>query len=119
MQLFLPGEVVVTNDARAALSEAREEAQTLIDRHTSGDWGCVSTREAAENEYGVLCQQHIVSFYRLRNGYDVGVITVPNRSTTLVIALAVPGYAERYPLGTCLGTCLGTAASGGSKEKMR
>ncbi len=37
MQLFLPGEVLVTNDARAAILEAKEDAQTLIDRHTSGD----------------------------------------------------------------------------------
>ncbi len=92
MQLFLPGEVVVTNDARAAILEAKDDVQTLVDRHTSGDWGCVSAREAAENEYGVLCQQHIVSFYRLRNGYYVGVITTPNRSTTILLAPAVPAH---------------------------
>jgi hypothetical protein len=94
MQLFLPGEVVVTNDARAALSDAGEDAQTLVARHTTGDWGCVSRREAAQNEYGLLMGQHIVSFYHLKNGYFVGVITAPNRSTTTVLAPAIPGKEE-------------------------
>jgi hypothetical protein len=103
LQLFLPGEIVVTNDARAALSDAGEDVQTLVDRHTSGDWGCVSQREAAQNEYGLLYGQHIVSFYRLRNGYYVGVITAPNRSSTTLLAPAVPAHEVGFTPNTTAG----------------
>jgi len=90
-QLFHPGEVVLTNDARTAISDAGDEPDELVRRHTEGDWGCVSGPEAAQNEYGLLFGRQIVSFYRLRNGHSVGVITDGNRATTTLVAPATAG----------------------------
>ena len=90
-QIFDPGEVVLTNDARAAILDAGDDPSDLVRRHTEGDWGCVSLRESAENEYGLLFGRQIVSFYRLRNGHSVGVITDGNRATTTLVAPATPG----------------------------
>jgi len=90
-QLFHPGETVLTNDACAAIRDAGDDPAELVRRHTEGDWGCVSLREAAENEYGLLFGRQIVSFYRLRNGHSVGVITDGTRQSTTLVAPATAG----------------------------
>jgi hypothetical protein len=82
MARFLPGKIVITRGALAALSV--EAVQTALRRHLAGDWGAVDAHDAAENDLSL--QQG----FRLLSAYSDGntrfwIITEADRSATTIL----------------------------------
>ena len=86
-ELFSAGSIVVSDQVRAALSE--EEIQTLIQRHTHGDWNedfyeDGDPPEAMENRYALSHGYHILSQYIVR-GRKVFLHTPGHRGLTRIM----------------------------------
>ncbi len=82
---FKLGQTVATPGAMEALREAGQSAGTFLARHQSGDWGEVSSDDAAENELSVEKGFRIISAYTLNSGVKIWVITEADRSATTVL----------------------------------
>ena len=90
-QLFALGRVVMTSNLRdtlqAALPETWDaEIKRMIDRHVSGDWGEVLTKDDREqNDEGLKDGNRILSAYNTSNGTKIWIITEWDRSCTTVL----------------------------------
>ncbi len=86
-ELFSAGSVTVSEQVRAELSP--EEIQTLIQRHTHGDWNedfyeDGDPPEAMENRYALSVGYHILSGYPVR-GRQVFLYTTGDRGQTRIM----------------------------------
>jgi len=72
--LFLPGDVVLTPGALAALSVAGVRPATLLQRHVAGDWGDLTEEDNRANDAALGDGSRIFSSYSLPNG-KIWVIT--------------------------------------------
>jgi hypothetical protein len=83
--LFHPGNVLATADALRAMEFNEVTPQSLLGRHTCGDWGELPARERRKNELRALMSSGpIVSRFRLSDGEIVLVSTDLNESGTLI-----------------------------------
>ena len=82
---FMLGCVVATPGALIALKEAQDNIRTYLSRHGSGDWGEVSSEDAAENELSLLAGFRLLSAYRIKDGTRIWIITEADRSATTVL----------------------------------
>ena len=82
---FPLGLIVSTPGALAALEEAGESPQTLIQRHATGDWGEVDAEDRQENELSLQQGFRLLSAYTLRSGVKVWVISEADRSSTCIL----------------------------------
>ena len=86
LPLYL-GNVYATPRALNALSAAKVRHIELLVRHSSGDWGDVSTEQAEANNRAVVNYGRVLSCYLLPTGVVVEVSTEGDRSqTTLMVA---------------------------------
>lgn len=83
--LFSVGQAVATPGALVALFEAKVTAASLLDKHTSGDWGEVCKRDAAENDTAVTNGLRILSSYNITPATRIWVITEADRSSTTLL----------------------------------
>jgi hypothetical protein len=84
--LFPLGQVVATPGALDALGAERIEAEGLLKRHASGDWGELSADDRAENERSLQEGFRIFSAYVLsRTRVKLWVITEADRSATTLL----------------------------------
>ena len=72
---FLPGSIVATPGALAALEASGETPFGYLTRHLHGDWGDLSEEDKAENELSLREGFRILSAYRLSNGTKIWIIT--------------------------------------------
>ena len=82
---FPLGRMVATPGALEALAEAGQSAIEFIQRHQSGDWGCLSNEDKRENEFSVDKSLRIFSAYLTARGVKLWVITEADRSATTVL----------------------------------
>lgn len=82
---FMLGCAVATPGALIALKEAQDSVRTYLNRHASGDWGEVSSQDAAENELSLLAGFRLLSAYRIKDGTRIWIITEADRSATTVL----------------------------------
>jgi len=84
---FPDGQLVLTPGALAAFARnaSGPDYADLLGRHLAGDWGDVSTEDAAENEYSVSRHLRILSSYHLADGTRVWFITEADRSATTAL----------------------------------
>ena len=82
---FMLGCVVATPGALIAFTEAKDAIRTYLNRHASGDWGEVSSQDAAENELSLLAGFRLLSAYRIKDGTRIWIITEADRSATTVL----------------------------------
>lgn len=82
---FPLGRVVATPGALQALEEAGENADTLMKRHLTGDWGELDEHDRGENERSLATGCRLLSAYSLSNGTKLWVITEADRSSTTLL----------------------------------
>lgn len=86
MVMFVPGSVVATRGALAALDRMDVNPTTLIDRHVCGDWGDLGVEDCKANQNALTYGARIVSAYVVQQE-KFYVITEWDRSyTTLMTA---------------------------------
>ena len=82
---FMLGSVVATPGALVALTEAQDAIRTYLSRHASGDWGDVSSEDAAENELSLIAGFRLLSAYRIKDSTRIWIITEADRSATTIL----------------------------------
>jgi hypothetical protein len=80
---FPLGQVVITQNARAVLSDA--DVRAAIKRHVAGDWGELDEADKAENEFSLQQGFRLLSSYRAADGTKFWIITEADRSATTVL----------------------------------
>ena len=88
--LFELGRVVATCGAMHALQRNHANAQSLLDRHSRGDWGAVETEDAETNDRALESGAQLLSVYELPDQTQLWVITDAvnaegNRATTTLL----------------------------------
>ena len=83
--LFRLGQIVGTQGALRALTEARQHPVELLARHVTGDWGDLPEEDREENRLSVEKGYRVFSSYRLQTGTKVWVITEWDRSVTTLL----------------------------------
>ena len=83
--LFPLGQTVATPGAIMALSAAGISTHELMSRHVAGDWGQVSSDDAALNDRSIGNGTRILSAYELPHGSMVWIITEADRSSTTIL----------------------------------
>jgi len=73
--LFSTGPIVATPGALKVMADACVDAQELLRRHLSGDWGDVGEEDAEANRAAISDGSRILSAYTLRHGTRVWIIT--------------------------------------------
>jgi hypothetical protein len=81
---FSLGDVVVTPAALEALQESDEEASFFLNQHALGNWGVVSSDDAALNDQALRDETRIFSAYLLQSGVRIWIISEADRSATTV-----------------------------------
>lgn len=83
--IYFPlGQIVATPGALDLLDRHATNAMELLQRHQSGDWGCVPQEDAEENEQSVVYGNRILSSYQL-GGERIWIITEADRSSTTLL----------------------------------
>lgn len=80
---FELGYLYVTPAAREAVDET--EINQLLDRYSRGIWGTASAEERHRNEQGLSNNENLISTYQTSNGTKLLIITVWDRSRTVVL----------------------------------
>lgn len=84
--LFSLGQIVATPGALSALGDDCTTAESLLQRHVTGDWGELSEEDRQENAFSVREGFRILSAYRLpRSGVKLWIITEADRSATTLL----------------------------------
>lgn len=78
------GFVVATPGAIKVMDQCQVLPWTLLYRHASGDWGCVSMEDAQANEDSIKEGLRILSAYVLGDE-KVWIITEADRSSTCIL----------------------------------
>jgi hypothetical protein len=94
-RLFPLGTVVIRPSAQAALAEAAQSAEALLERHVSGNWGQVRARDRLQNAAALRRGRLLLSAYVLPTGVRVLVVTTGDRHTTTIMLPAL--FREEYP----------------------
>ena len=77
---FAPGSIVATPAALAVTTST--QLREVLERHLTGDWGCVSTEDAQANEDAVTHGCRVFSVYQLTDSTKVWLITEADRAST-------------------------------------
>ncbi len=83
--LFPLGQIVATPGALELLSRHSLSPMRFIERHATGDWGCVCPEDAQENERAIENDYRILSAYEIVGKHRIWVITEWNRSVTTLL----------------------------------
>jgi len=83
--LFPLGQIVATPGALAALDLAGVVAETLLDRHGSGDWGNLGEDDRQMNVQALTSGERLLSAYVLRDATRLWIITEADRSATTLL----------------------------------
>jgi hypothetical protein len=73
--LFDAGTVTTTPAALQVLDASGEEREDFLDRHVSGDWGCLLEEGRRRNDQALATGQQIVSEYRTGSGAKIRILT--------------------------------------------
>jgi len=84
-ELFKIGATGFTPGALAAMERANQEPWEFLDRHSSGDWGDVSSVDWRENESSLENGLRLLSSYRTASGERLFAITEADRSVTTLL----------------------------------
>lgn len=83
--LFIPGQIVATRGALAALDACDTSPTTLLNRHCCGDWGELGTDDCTANQNALTWGGRVLSKYSVKD-HSFYVITEHDRSyTTLML----------------------------------
>ena len=80
--LFPLGQVVATPGALELLSRLSLSPMTFIERHVSGDGGCLCPEDVLQNRRAVKYGSRVFSSYEIAGGERLWCITEADRSVT-------------------------------------
>jgi hypothetical protein len=84
--LFPLGQIVSTPGALRVLGGEGADADELLERHVTGDWGDLSEEDKRENDLSVTEGFRILSAYTIpRTGVKIWIITEADRSSTTLL----------------------------------
>ena len=83
--LFPLGQIVATPGALELLSRHSLSPMTFIERHVTGDWGCLDPEDVLENQRAVKCGNRILSAYEITGKDRLWCITEWDRSVTTLL----------------------------------
>ncbi len=72
---FSPGRIVATPGALALLESHGVSPASLLRRHLAGDWGDLSSDDAALNEQALIDGSRLLSRYEIAQGVTLWIIT--------------------------------------------
>ena len=81
---FSLGQIVATPGALDALDRHALNAADLLLRHQHGDWGDLTSDDAAQNEYAADNAERVLSSYRV-GSERLWIITEGDRSVTTLL----------------------------------
>jgi len=82
--LFRPGRLLVTPEAMATLRAHQIPIISVVLRHVSGDWGCISEDDARQNDLSITAGLRLLSIYPLPDSARILVVTEWDRSETTI-----------------------------------
>lgn len=82
---FPLGQVVATPGALEALERAEQAASDFLNRHVSGDWGCVCAEDKQANDDALETGGRLLSAYVLSDGSKIWIISEADRSATTIL----------------------------------
>ncbi len=82
---FPIGRIITLPRAKRALRKSGESAYSYIERHLSHDWGDVDPESTRHNELSLIDGNRVFSWYKLKTGADLWVITERGHSHTCVL----------------------------------
>ena len=83
--LFPLGQIVATPGALELLNRHSLSAITFLERHATGDGGCICPEDALENERAVTNGYRVLSCYEIAGKYRLWCITEADRSVTTLL----------------------------------
>ena len=83
--LFPLGQIVATPGAIELLSRYSLSPMTFIERHVSGDGGCLCPEDVLENQRAVKNGSRVFSSYEIAGGERLWCITEAARSVTTLL----------------------------------
>ena len=83
--LFPLGRVVATPGAIAALDDAEQSPQELLERHVTGDWGVVPEEDKQANDWSLENGARLLSSYVTNKEVKIWIITEHDRSVTTIL----------------------------------
>ncbi|MDM0042169.1 type I restriction endonuclease subunit M [Variovorax sp. J22R193] len=85
MPLFVPGTVVATKGALAALDRAEINPLTLLNRHVRGDWGDLGQEDCDANKNALTWGGRLLSKYLVKDHAFYVITEADYSSTTLML----------------------------------
>ena len=82
---FSLGQIVATPGALELLSRHSLSPMTFIERHVSGDGGCLCPEDVLENQRAVKYGSRVFSSYEIAGGERLWCITEADRSVTTLL----------------------------------
>lgn len=83
--LFDLGKLVATPGALAALEESGEDPHHYLGRHVTRDWGEISAKDKAANNFALVTGERLFSSYLTSRGTRFWIITEADRSSTCIL----------------------------------
>ena len=83
--LFPLGQIVATPGALEWLSRHSLSPMTFIERHVSGDGGCLCPEDVLENQRAVKNGSRVFSSYEIAGGERLWVVSEADRSVTTLL----------------------------------
>ena len=83
--VFSLGQIVATPGALELLRRYSLSPLTFIERHATGDYGCVCPEDALENQRAVKYGSRVFSSYEIAEGERLWCITEWDRSVTTLL----------------------------------
>ena len=82
---FPLGRVFLTQGAKEALSESKQDAFEFLSLHQQGNWGIVGKEDAQENDFSLKNGFRLLSVYRTSKNEKLWIITEADRSSTTLL----------------------------------
>ena len=83
--LFQLGKIVATPGAIELLSRHSLSPMTFIERHVSGDGGCLCPEDVLENRRAVKYGSRVFSSYEIAGGERLWIVSEADRSVTTLL----------------------------------
>jgi hypothetical protein len=82
---FPLGHVVITPGCLAAFEASGDSPDIYLLRHSTGNWGDLSSGDKQSNEEALKIGGRLLSAYHLRDGTKIWIITESDRSSTCLL----------------------------------
>ena len=79
------GRIVATPSALRVLGESGESPLLFLERHVTGDWGELDSRDKQANNFALVSGERVFSAYKTAKGERIWIITEADRGSTCIL----------------------------------